>query len=201
MEEGLEPMGYIIIRGVTEGAIENQLQETGDLIIDPTKIDGFFLCDWDGKDYEPKEGEFKFPIYENMHFDMLPQCQVCEQYFFVTPTQKGIVWLVSRVIDRIKDIGRARLTSLAELEHLGDLKLAILREARRYKNYHEILEDIKISLTVPSEEFWRIMLIVAGEIFGEAGQQWLNFARDIGDIEVAEGKLLRKMKILREILP
>jgi hypothetical protein len=29
-------MGYIIIRGVAEGAIENQLQETGDLIIDPT---------------------------------------------------------------------------------------------------------------------------------------------------------------------
>jgi hypothetical protein len=85
------------------------------------------------------------------------------------------------------------------------LKLAILREARRYKNYHEILEDIKISLTVPSEEFWRIMLIVAGEIFGEAGQQWLNFAEDIGDIEIAgrseiEAIKLRKMKILGEIL-
>ena len=197
----LEPMGYIIIRGLAEGAIENQLQETGDLIIDPTKIDGFFLCYWDGKDYEPKEGELKLPIYANMHFDMLPQCQACEQYFFVTPTQKGIVWLVSKVIDRIKDIGRTRLTSLAELEHLGGLKLAILREAQRYRNYHEILEDIKISLKVPSEEFWRIMLIVAGEIFGEAGQEWLNFARDIGDIEVVEGKLLRKMKILREILP
>jgi hypothetical protein len=50
------------------------------------------------------------------------------------------------------------------------------------------------------------MLIVAGEIFGEAGQDWLNFARDIGDIEVAgeseiEVVKLRKMKILREILP
>jgi hypothetical protein len=205
MEERLEPMGYIIIRSVAEGAIENQLQETGDLIIDPTKIDGFFLCDWDGEDYEPKEGEHKFPIYENMHFDMLPQCQACERYFFVTPTQKGIVWLVSRVIDRIKDIGGARLTSLAELEHLGGLKLAILGEARRYKNYHEILEDIKVSLVIPSENLWKIMLVVAGEIFGEAGQQWLMFARDIGDIEVIEAesevKLLGKMKILREILP
>ena len=81
-EQELEPMGYIIIRSVAEGAIENQLQETGDLIIDPTKIDGFFLCDWDGEDYEPQKGEYKFPIYENMHFDMLPKCQECEQYFF-----------------------------------------------------------------------------------------------------------------------
>jgi hypothetical protein len=84
--------------------------------------------------------------------------------------------------------------------------LAILREARRYKNYHEILEDIKISLTVPSEELWKIMLIVAGEIFGEAGQKWLRFAKDIRDIEVAgeseiEVVKLKKMKILREILP
>lgn len=47
------------------------------------------------------------------------------------------------------------------------------------------------------------MLIVAGEIFGEAGQEWLNFARDIGDIEVMsdEGEAkLEKMKILKEIL-
>jgi len=84
-------MGYIVIRGVAEGAIENQLQETGELIIDPTKIDGVFLCDLDGKDYEPKESEYKFPIYENTHFDTLPKCRACEQYFFVVPTKKGIV--------------------------------------------------------------------------------------------------------------
>jgi len=46
------------------------------------------------------------------------------------------------------------------------------------------------------------MLVVAGEIFGEAGQEWLKFARDIGDIEVVETEVkLRKMKILRQILP
>jgi hypothetical protein len=84
----LEPMGYIIIRRVFKGAIDNQLHETGDLIIDPTKIDGFFLCDWDGEKYQPKEGEVKFPIYPNMHFDLLPRCRDCEQYFFVTPTKK-----------------------------------------------------------------------------------------------------------------
>ncbi len=196
-------MGYIIIRGLAEGAIENQLRETGDLIIDPTKIDGFFLCDWDGKDYEPKEGESKFPIYENMHFDMLPRCQVCEQYFFVTPTKKGIVWLVDRVIERIKEIGGRRIASLAEVEQRGAIKWAILAEARRHKNFHEVLDDIKVSLLVPSENLWKIMLIVAGEIFGEAGQEWLNFARDAGDIEVMEsesGVKLRKMKILRQIL-
>jgi hypothetical protein len=201
----LEPMGYIIIRGMAEGAIENRLQETGDLIIDPTKINGVFLCYWDGKDYEPKEGEFKFPIYENMHFDMLPKCQACEQYFFVTPTQKGIVWLVDRVIERIKEIGSRRLASLAELEQWGDIKWAILTEARQHKNFHEVLDDIKVSLVVPSENLWKIMLIVAGEIFGGAGQQWLNFAEDIGDIEIAGRSeveaLLKKMKILREILP
>ena len=188
-------MGYIIIRSVAEGAIENQLQETGDLIIDPTKINGFFLCDWDGEDYEPKEGEYKFPIYENMHFDMLPRCQACEQYFFVTPTKKGIVWLVDRVIERIKEIGSRRLASLAEV---GALKWAILAEARRHENF----DDIKVSLVIPSENLWKIMLIVAGEIFGEAGQEWLKFARDIGDIEVVETEVkLRKMKILRQILP
>lgn len=196
MEERLEPMGYIIIRGSAEGAIENQLRETGDLIIDPTKIDGFFLCDWDGEDYEPKEGEYKFPIYENMHFDMLPKCQECEQYFFVTPTKKGIIWLVDRVIERIKEIGGERIASLAEVEQRGALKWAILAEARRHENFYEAL---KVSLIIPSENLWKIMLIVAGEIFGEAGQQWLRFARDIGDIE-AEVKL-RKMKILRQILP
>jgi len=198
----LEPMGYIIIRSVAEGAIENQLQETGDLIIDPTKIDGFFLCDFDGEDYEPKEGEHKFPIYENMHFDILPQCQACEQYFFVTPTKKGIIWLVDRVVERIKEIGRERIASLAEIEQRGAIKWAILAEARRHENFHEVLDDIKVSLVIPSENLWKIMLIVAGEIFGEAGQQWLKFAREIGDIEVVEtGVKLRKMKILGEILP
>jgi hypothetical protein len=203
MEEGLEPMGYIIVRGVAEGAIENQLQETGDLIIDPTKIDGFFLCDWDGEDYEPKEGELKLPIYENMHFDTLPKCRACEQYFFVVPTKKGIVWLIDRVIERIKEIGSRRLASLAEVEQRGAIKWAILAEARQQKNFQQMLDDIKVSLVIPSENLWKIMLIVAGEIFGEAGQQWLKFARDIGDIEVMEaesGIELRKMEILRQIL-
>jgi hypothetical protein len=202
----LEPMGYIIIRGLAEGAIDNQLQETGDLIIDPTQINGFFLCKLHGKDYEPQEGEFKFEIYENMHFDTLPKCQKCERYFFVTPTQKGIIWLVDRVIERIKEIGSRRLTSLAEVVQWGDIKWAILAEARQHKNFREVLDDIKVSLVVPSENLWKIMLIVAGEIFGEAGQKWLRFAKDIRDIEVAgeseiEVVKLRKMKILREILP
>jgi hypothetical protein len=199
----LEPIGYIVIRGLAEGAIENRLQETGDLIIDPTKIDGFFLCKWDGKDYEPKEGEMKFPIYENMHFDLLPQCQACERYFSVTPTQKGIEWLISRLIDRIKDIGRSRLTSLAEIERLGGIKWGIITEAQYYRdrgqNFYEVLDEIKVTLKIPSERIWRMLLMVAGEIFGEAGQDWLNFARDIGDIEVET--VLAKMKILRRILP
>jgi hypothetical protein len=183
----LEPMGYIVIRGLAEGAIENRLQETGDLIIDPTKIDGFFLCDWDGEDYEPKKGEKKFPIYENMHFDSLPKCLVCEQYFFVTPTQKGIEWLISQLIDYIKSIG---------------WKIAQYYWDRGQK-FYKVLDDIKVTMKIPSEQIWVLLLAVAGEIFGEAGQQWLNFARDIGDIEVVsdEGEAkLKKMKILKEIL-
>jgi hypothetical protein len=200
----LEPMGYIITRGMAQGAIENRLQETGDLVIDPTKIDGFFLCDWDGKDYEPQQGELKLPIYPNMHFDALPKCRECEQYFFVTPTKKGIVWLVDRVIERIKEIGSMRLASLAEIEQWGAIKWAILAEARQHKNFHKVLDDIKVSLVVPSENLWEIMLTVAGEIFGETGQKWLYFAEDIGDIEIAGRSeveaILRKMKILKEIL-
>jgi hypothetical protein len=203
----LEPMGYIIIRRAFKGAIDNQLHETGDLIIDPTKIDGFFLCDWDGEKYQPKEGEVKFPIYPNMHFDLLPRCRDCEQYFFVTPTKKGIIWLLGGVIERIKEIGMSRLTSLAEIERLGGIKWAIVKEAQYYRdrgqNFYNVLDDIKVSLTVPSESIWELLLVVAGEIFGAVGQEWLNFARDIGDIEVAgeaESPELKKMRILRRIL-
>jgi len=107
------------------------------------------------------------------------------------------------VIERIKEIGSRRLASLAEVEQRGAIKWAILAEARQHKNFLEVLDDIKVSLVIPSENLWKIMLIVAGEIFGEAGQQWLKFARDIGDIEVMEaesGIELRKMEILRQIL-
>ncbi|MDT7879021.1 MAG: hypothetical protein RQ862_10775 [Candidatus Caldarchaeales archaeon] len=107
------------------------------------------------------------------------------------------------MIERIKEIGSRRLASLAEVEQRGAIKWAILAEARQHKNFLEVLDDIKVSLVIPSENLWKIMLIVAGEIFGEAGQQWLKFARDIGDIEVMEaesGIELRKMEILRQIL-
>jgi hypothetical protein len=107
------------------------------------------------------------------------------------------------VIERIKEIGSRRLASLAEVEQWGAIKWAILAEARRHENFLEVLDDIKVSLLIPSENLWKIMLIVVGEIFGEAGQQWLKFARDIGDIEVigAETEVkLRKMKILGELL-
>jgi hypothetical protein len=202
----LEPMGYIIIRRVFKGAIDNQLHETGDLIIDPTKIDGFFLCAKDGKDYEPKEGEIKFPIYENMHFDLLPRCLACERYFSVTPTQKGSEWLISRLIDRIKDIGRLRLTSLAEIERLGGIKWAIVKETQHYRargqDFYEVLDEIKVTMKVPSERIWRLLMVVAWEIFGEAGQKWLRFARTIGDVEVEteDETKLEKMRILREML-
>lgn len=203
----LEPMGYIIIRSATTDAIENRLRETGDLIIDPTKIDGFFLCAWDGKDYQPKEGEVKFPIYPNMHFDLLLRCRDCEQYFFVTPTEKGIIWLLGGVIERIKEIGMSRLTSLAEIERLGGIKWAIVQEAQYYRdrgqNFYNVLDGIKVSLTVPSESIWELLLVVAGEIFGAAGQEWLDFARESGDIKVAgeaEPPELKKMRILKRIL-
>jgi hypothetical protein len=66
-----------------------------------------------------------------------------------------------------------------------------------------VLDAIKVSLTVPSESIWELLLIVAGEIFGAVGQEWLNFARESGDIEVAgeaESPELKKMRILRRIL-
>ena len=203
----LEPMGYIIIRRVFKGAIDNQLHETGDLIIDPTKIDGFFLCAQDGKDYQPKEGEIKFEIYPNMHFDLLPQCQVCEKYFFVTPTLKGITWLINRIIDYIKAVGMRRLTSLEEVIEVGDIKLKIVRIAQYYRdrgqNIYDVLDQIPVTLTIPLEHIWNLFLVVAWEIFGEAGVEWLEFARTVGDIAVAgetEPTELKKMRILRRIL-
>jgi hypothetical protein len=203
----LEPMGYIVIRRLFRGAIDNQLQETGDLIIDPTKIDGFFLCAWDGKDYQPKEGEIKFPIYANMHFDLLPQCQFCEGYFFVTPTLKGIGWLIERIIDYIKELGMRRLTSLEEIMEVGSIKWKIVKIAQYYRdrgqNIYDVLDQIPVTLTIPLKHIWDLFEVVAWKIFGEAGAEWLNFARDIGDIEIvdeAEPTKLKKMRILKRIL-
>jgi hypothetical protein len=203
----LEAMGYIIIRRATKDAIENRLQETGDLIIDPTKIEGFFLCARDGKDYQPKEGEIKFSIYANMHFDLLPQCKFCEKYFFVTPSLNGVKWLIDEIIAYIKELGMRRLTSLAEVIEFGDIKLKIVRIAQYYRergqNIYDVLDQIPITLTIPLKHILDLFVVVAWKIFGEVGVEWLAFAIEADDIRVAgedEPTKLKKMRILRRIL-